>query len=78
MLKCSHMRDNKLYVQTCGDFFLVTIACLKENSHPEIRKTYFLPRKWGVDLYTGKYGSCNELRFVNSKKKEEKRAKVYV
>ena len=25
----------------------------KENSHPEIRKTYFLAPKWGVNLYTG-------------------------
>ena len=24
----------------------------------EIRKTYFLAPKLGVDLYTGKYGSC--------------------
>ena len=25
----------------------------QENSYPEIRKTYYLASKWGVDLYTG-------------------------
>ena len=42
--------------------FSVTIAYLKENSkikensYPEIRKTYIWAAKWGIDFYTGKYG----------------------
>ena len=49
------------------NFFGVTIVYLnenskikdtffKKNSYPEIRTTYFLAPKWGVNLYTGKYG----------------------
>ena len=33
--------------------FLDIRLVFQENSHPEIRKTYFLAPKWGVDLYTG-------------------------
>ena len=33
--------------------FKVMRLVVQENSHPEIRKTYFLVPKWGVDLYTG-------------------------
>ena len=48
--------------KSSGKIFHVTIVYLKENSKdkrqvfqektsPEIRKTYFLAPKWGVDLY---------------------------
>ena len=33
--------------------FLDIRLVFQENSHPEIRKTYFLAPKWGVDLYMG-------------------------
>ena len=59
-------------------FFHENIAYLKgnskikekffqENSYTEIRKTYFLAPKLGVDLYTGKYGTklCWEILIFN-------------
>ena len=50
--------------KSVGQIFRVTITYLPENSkikdkffmensNPEIRRTYFLAPKWGVDLYMG-------------------------
>ena len=59
----------------CFFFFHETIAYLKgnskikekffkENAYTEVRKTYFLAPKLGVDLYTGKYGIVHTLSRV--------------
>ena len=46
--------------------FLDIRLVFQENSHPEIRKTYFLAPKWGVDLYTGStYTRVNTVLIIS-------------